>query len=364
MKKTGILVLENGDTFYGESFAFKGISFGEVVFNTSMTGYQEILTDPSYKRQIITLTYPEIGNYGIVKRESQSEKIHAHGLLIKNYNHSYNNPASNDNLKDFLKKKKIIALKNLDTRRLTKILRDQGSMEGAISSKTLKKDHLLNLLKKQPRFHTFDLASEVSTKKSYWYHREKEEKYRIGVLDFGVKKNILNLLSKNQSSVLVLPITTSKEEIFANRLDGLLLSNGPGDPNALNEEIVIKVKSLIGKIPIFGICFGHQILLKALGKTVYKLKFGHHGANHPIKNFSTQRTTISSQNHGYAIKKTADIKDLQKETNLNDETLAGFFNEGLKCFSVQYHPEGAPGPEDNYHHFNHFIRLVKNHASK
>ena len=348
------------------------MNFGEVVFNTSMTGYQEILTDPSYKRQIITLTYPEIGNYGVIKKESQSKKIHAHGFLIKNYNDSYYNPASDGSLKDFLKKEKIIALKNLDTRKLTRMIRSQGAMEGVISSKLSKKDRLLKLLKEKPRFHTFDLASEVSTKKSYWYHREKQGKLRIGVIDFGVKENILRLLAKNQASVLVLPLTVSIEEIFSNQLDGILLSNGPGDPNALREDIVVKVKNLIGKVPIFGICFGHQILLKALGKKVYKLKFGHHGANHPIKNFANQRTTISSQNHGYAIEKTAGTEGnhegshegSQYEINLNDKTLAGYFNEELRFFSVQYHPEGAPGPQENYEYFNHFLHLIEKNAFK
>ncbi len=360
MKKDGILVLENGETFYGESFAHKKINFGEVVFNTSMTGYQEILTDPSYKRQIITMTYPEIGNYGIIKKESQSKKIHAHGFIVKNYNHFFYNPDSEGTLSDFLKKEKIVALKNIDTRRLTRIIRDQGAMEAVISSKNLKKDQLLKLLQKQPRFNTFDLAKEVSTKKPYWFFKSPKERYLIGVWDFGVKTNILTLLANYpEVSVVVFPMTTPLEEILSYQFSGLLLSNGPGDPNTIDLNVIETIQNLIGRLPIFGICFGHQVLLKALGHEIYKLKFGHRGANHPIKNTSKIKTSISSQNHGYAVSGDKLSEKDNVEMNLNDNTVAGCFDLRKKCFSVQYHPEASPGPQDSYFHFDSFIELVK-----
>ncbi len=356
-KKSGILVLENGETFYGESFAAKKTEFGEVVFNTSMTGYQEILTDPSYKQQIITLTYPEIGNYGIVPEDNQSRKIHANGLVIKNYNDFYYNPKSSMTLSDYLKSENTIALKNLDTRRLTKIIREQGAMEGVISSKKLDKTKLLNLLKDQPRFSSLDLAKEVSTKKSYWFYRDKKNTINIGVMDFGVKKNILNLLAQLNLNVKVFPLHTPFEKLKEN-MHGILLSNGPGDPNNTDEEIIKTVTQLINhKIPLFGICFGHQLLMKALGYNIYKLKFGHHGANHPIKNFLNNKTLISSQNHGYAAELKEESKE--KEINLNDHTLAGIFKTENNFFSVQYHPEGAPGPEDNFYQFQFFLNMVK-----
>ena len=358
------LVLENGTVFSGVSFGAEGETIGEVCFNTGMTGYQEILTDPSYCGQLITMTYPHIGNYGVNPEDVESNKVQAAGFIVREENVVPSNFRSTQSLGDYLREQKIVGIQEIDTRMLTRIIRDEGAMNGIISSVDLDENSLLKKVMAAPSMTGMDLAKVVSCTESFVWRKETGERrqegviYKIAAIDFGIKHNILRLLESHGCEVTVFPATTTATEILKINPDGIFLSNGPGDPAAVSYGIET-VKSLLGKKPIFGICLGHQILALALGADTYKLKFGHRGCNHPVKNLETGKVEITSQNHGFAVDPETIPKNVVITHNsLNDQTV-----EGLKCtdvpaFSVQYHPESSPGPHDSRYLFEEFIKLM------
>jgi carbamoyl-phosphate synthase small subunit len=358
-----ILLLEDGTVFEGKSFGAAGLACGEVVFNTSMTGYQEILTDPSYYEQIITMTYPLIGNYGTNAADRESRRIFARGFIVKencNYPSNWRNEGS---LCNYLKANNVVGLEGIDTRKLVKHIRTQGAMRGIISSTELHPDALKKKLAGYPGLVGRDIVKDVTSKKPYKFNlklkTQNSKLWKVVAFDFGVKHNILRLLYSHDCSVYVVPANTSAKDVLAYRPDGVFLSNGPGDPAAVDYAIET-IRQLLGKIPIFGICLGHQILALAIGGKTYKLKFGHRGANHPVKNLQTGAVEITAQNHGFCV----DIDSLRGKDvklthiNLNDNTLEGFRCKKLAAFSVQYHPEASPGPHDSNYLFRTFTDLM------
>ena len=353
--KKAILLLENGKIFDGFSFGADGDSCGEIVFNTSLTGYQEILTDPSYKSQAVVLTYPEIGNYGIDENDNESSKIHASGLIVKNYNeyHDFLKKGKYD-ISHFLKQHNIPGIYGVDTRKITKMVRDEGNQKCIISNIDFNKASLLKKLNASPSIEGIDLVKQVSTKKIYQYSNE-QKKYKVAVYDFGVKKSILDHLAKRGCDLKIFPADTNWQEVVEYNPNGIFLSNGPGDPSVV-DYAVKNVKNLIGKFPIFGICFGHQILCQAYDYPIYKLKFGHRGANQPVRNNKTSKIEITSQNHGFAVE--SNTKNFS-HIHLNDKTISGFENKQDRVFSIQYHPEASPGPHDSWYLFDEFINLIK-----
>ena len=354
---TAILLLNDGKKFEGKKLGHLGETIGEVCFNTGMTGYQEILTDPSYCSQIVTMTSPHIGNYGINKEDVESNKIQVSGFVIKEESIVPSNWRSTSSLDEYLKKNKIVGIQDIDTRSLTRHIRDQGAMNGIISSVDNDLVNLSNKLKKAPSMNGLDLAKTVSTKKVYKWSQTGQ--FKVAAIDYGIKHNILNILKDNNCEVTVFPAQTSAKEILDFNPDGIFLSNGPGDPSAVTYGIEM-VKSLLGSKPIFGICLGHQILSLALGAKTFKLKFGHRGINHPVKNLETKVVEITSQNHGFAV----DLNSLPENVvathiNLNDNTNEGIECKEFKAFSVQHHPESSPGPHDSRYLFEKFIKLMK-----
>ncbi|TKJ38800.1 MAG: carbamoyl phosphate synthase small subunit [Planctomycetes bacterium B3_Pla] len=365
-----ILLLEDGTVFKGSSFGAKGLKCGEVVFNTSMSGYQEILTDPSYNEQIITMTYPLIGNYGTNKADWESRKIFAAGFIVKENCDYPSNWRSGESLSDYLKANNIVGLEGIDTRALVKHIREEGAMRGVISSTEFDLANLKKELDKYPGLVGRDIVKNVTAKKPYDWNKgvidvltgrqcKPEKKYKVVAFDFGVKQNILRLLRSHGCDVHVVPAATPAKAVLERKPDGVFLSNGPGDPAPV-DYAVETVRQLLGKVPIFGICLGHQILALALGAKTYKLKFGHRGANHPVKNLKTQKIEITSQNHGFCV----DMDSLSKQDvelthlNLNDNTNEGFRCRKLDAFCVQYHPEASPGPHDSNYLFGDFIKLM------
>jgi carbamoyl-phosphate synthase small subunit len=367
------LVLENGTIFAGESFGATHETTGEVVFNTSLTGYQEILTDPSYNGQIVTMTYPLIGNYGITIDDLESIKPQVAGFIVKEYSAFPSNFRSIESLGDWLAKHSIIGIQGIDTRMLTKMIRSAGAMRGIISTEDLDDKDLLDKVKKSPQMTGLDLASRVTTDKPYkWTSidntpfalpaiESNDKKWNVVVYDYGVKHNILRRLTSYGCRLTVLPAQTPADELLEMNPDGIFLSNGPGDPAAVTYAIE-NIKKLIGKKPIFGICLGHQLLALALGGKTFKLKFGHRGGNHPVKNLKTGHIEITSQNHGFAVDPDSlDAKILEiTHTNLNDQTNEGFRHRTLPIFSVQYHPEASPGPHDSDYLFQQFREMMEN----
>ncbi|AQT69346.1 Carbamoyl-phosphate synthase small chain [Anaerohalosphaera lusitana] len=366
-----ILLLEDGRVFEGRGFGAKGTTCGEVVFNTSMAGYQEILTDPSYNEQIITMTYPQIGNYGTNDNDWESDRVQVAGFIVKENCDYPSNWRSNRSLSDYLKKNKIVGLEGIDTRALVKHIREKGAMRGVISSAELNVQKLQAKLDKYPGLVGRDIVKNATISKPFVWKEglwdveaDKPEdtgkpKYKVVAYDFGMKHNILRNLASRGCEVHVVPADTPAGRIMQRKPHGIFLSNGPGDPAAV-AYAVENIKKLLGKAPIFGICLGHQLLSLALGGTTYKLKFGHRGANHPVKNLRTKEIEITSQNHGFC----ADLESL-KETdvelthmNLNDNTLEGIYSKKLGAFSVQYHPEASPGPHDASYLFEEFTRLM------
>ena len=355
-----LLVLEDGKVFKGVSFGASGERTGEVVFNTSMAGYQEIITDPSYKGQIVAMTYPLIGNYGVNKEDAESRQPFLEGFVVKEYSKIASNWRKEKTLGEYLKENNILAIEGIDTRQLTLHIREKGAMKAVLSTQDYDEASLIRKAKSCRGLIGVDLVKEVSSPKKYNYAHIKDAKYKVVVLDCGVKYNILRELIRNNCNVIVMPAQTTCEQILEARPNGLLLSNGPGDPAAV-DYVVKTVAKLIGKLPIFGICLGHQMLGLALGGKTYKLKFGHHGANHPVKDLKTGKVSITSQNHGFCV----DMDSLNKKdielthVNLNDGTLEGLRHKKLPIFSVQFHPEASPGPKDVEYLFAEFTKLMQ-----
>ena len=357
--RKAILLLSDGNFYLGTSFGSSGEALGEGCFNTGMTGYQEILTDPSYRKQIVTMTAPHIGNYGVNTDDIESSRVQVAGFVIKEDCAFPSSWRSKGTLSRYLNDKGIVGIKGVDTRSLTRHIRDHGAMNGIISTNTQDLDTLKKQLRSFPIMNGLDLAKEVTTEKKYKWEKGENTLYKVAVIDFGIKYNILKLLAKHKCDITVFPADVSTKEISEFNPDGIFLSNGPGDPAALSYAIN-NVRFFLGKIPIFGICLGHQILALALGAKTFKLKFGHRGINHPVKNLETDKIEITSQNHGFAV----DLNSLPKNVipthvNLNDKTSAGLKCENLLAFSVQYHPESSPGPHDSRYLFSNFTRLMK-----
>ena len=366
-----VLLLEDGTLFEGKGFGAKGQSCGEVVFNTSMSGYQEILTDPSYHEQIITMTYPLIGNYGTNEADWESRKLFVRGLIVKEncpYPSNWRHQASLD---QYLQDNGVVGLEGIDTRKLVRHIRTQGAMRGIISSSETAVGKLKAKLDPYPGLVGRDIVQDVTATKAYEWNKGTidviegtealpETEFNVVAIDYGIKQNILRLLRSHACQVTVVPAQTSAQAILAKKPDGVFLSNGPGDPAAVHYGIET-VQALLGKVPIFGICLGHQILALALGGKTYKLKFGHRGANHPVQDLDTGKIEITSQNHGFCVDLDS-LKDKDVELthiNLNDNTLEGLRCRKTKAFSVQYHPEASPGPHDSAYLFQSFIAMMK-----
>jgi len=365
-KRQALLVLEDGTVYRGAAFAGQGEVLGEVVFNTGMTGYQEILTDPSYKGQIVAMTYPLIGNTGINTEDMESDNLHLEGFVVREYQDYASNWRSRQDLKSFLESHGKLGVEGIDTRALTRRIRITGAMRGILSTEMTDVETLLHRVRAFPGLVGRDLVKEVCCREPYQWKGGAQQKMpsvasgyrRVVVLDCGVKFNILRNLERRGCEVIVLPATATGDEIMALRPDGVLLSNGPGDPAAL-PYIVEAVRALLGKVPLFGICLGHQVLGQAVGGRTAKLKFGHHGINQPTKNCRNGRVEITSQNHGFVV--LPESLSGERETvheNLNDHTSEGISYPALKAFSVQYHPEAAPGPHDADYLFDEFIHAI------
>jgi len=355
-----ILALEDGKIFKGKSFGARGESFGEVIFNTSMSGYQEIITDPSYKGQIVVMTYPLIGNYGINQEDVESRQPFVEGFVVREYSKIASNWRKDESLGMYLKENKILGIEGIDTRALTLHIRQRGELKAVLSTEDPNEKSLVKKAKNSRGLIGVDLVKEVTGNRKYAWKQLKGKHFMVVVIDCGVKYNILRELVKYGCQVVVVPANTGADEILAMKPDGILLSNGPGDPAALN-YVVDTTKKLIGKIPIFGICLGHQILGLAFGGKTYKLKFGHHGANHPVKDIKTGKVAITVQNHGFCVDiRSLNNKDIEiTHMNLNDKTLEGMRHKKLPIFSVQFHPEASPGPHDAKYLFKEFTELMK-----
>ncbi|MGM0602443.1 MAG: glutamine-hydrolyzing carbamoyl-phosphate synthase small subunit [Bacillota bacterium] len=355
MKKAR-LVLEDGSIFKGSIFGAENEAAGEVVFNTSMTGYQEILTDPSYKGEIVCMTYPMIGNYGINKDDFESLRPHLNGFIVREFAENPENWRSKEKLNDYLIKNDITAISGIDTRALTKILRRRGTMRGIITAEQETENKLIEKAKNVLGLSGRDLVSLVSSKNVQKYG--SNNKYRVVLIDCGAKDNIKNSLLKRDCEVIVVPADMTADEILEYRADGVMISNGPGDPDDA-DYTAETIKKLLGKLPLFGICLGHQLLGKACGAKTYKLKFGHRGANHPVKDLKTNKVYITSQNHGFALddKSFSELDLNLTHVNVNDGTVEGIEHKKYPAFSVQYHPEASPGPEDSHYLFDQFIEM-------
>ena len=373
---SAVLVLEDGTIFHGRAFGAIGASVGEVVFNTSMTGYQEILTDPSYAEQIVTLTYPHIGNTGTNSEDEESDNIWAKGLVIRDLPLLHSNFRSEESLSDYLRKRNILGIAEIDTRKLTRILREKGAQNGCIMAvepgETINTDEALAKAKDFSGIKGMDLAKVVSTKESFEFnqgvwqlgkghtdHNPDDAKFHVVAYDYGVKRNILRMLVERGCRLTVVPAQTPADEVLAMNPDGIFLSNGPGDPEPCDYAIEAIKTFLTTDIPIFGICLGHQLLCLASGAKTVKMKFGHHGANHPVQNLDTQVVMITSQNHGFAADE-ATLPDNMKVTHksLFDGTLQGVHRTDKPAFSFQGHPEASPGPHEAAELFDHFIELM------
>jgi carbamoyl-phosphate synthase small subunit len=357
-KAKAILLLEDGTVFNGFSFGYQGESTGEVCFNTSMTGYQEIITDPSYAGQIITMTYTMIGNYGTNSTDMETAAPKMKGFVVREYSSIYNNWRAECSLSDFLVKYKIPGIEGVDTRKLTRHLRDKGSMRGIISATDFNIKSLLEKVTASPDMNGWDLASVVSTKEKYVF--SDKGKYNVVAYDFGAKLNILRMLRDTDCKVTVVPAATPAQEVLAMKPDGIFLSNGPGDPAAVTYAIKNTRELIDSGVPVFGICLGHQIIGLAMGAKTFKLKFGHRGGNQPVMDLTTNKVEITSQNHGFSIDpKTLSTKDMEiTHLNLNDQTVEGVRHRTKPTFSVQYHPEASPGPHDAAYLFQRFVEYM------
>jgi carbamoyl-phosphate synthase small subunit len=361
MQKPAILYLEDGTRFDGFSFGAEGETFGEVVFNTSMTGYQEIMTDPSYHGQIVTMTYSMIGNYGVNEEDVESIKPWVKGFVVREYSKLHSNWRSKGTLDEYLKKNNIVGIEGVDTRRFTRHTRDKGAMKGVISTVDFNEQSLKEKLSRYPGLVGIDLVKDVTQRETRTWPGSEQGKYHVVAYDFGIKHNILRELSARGCKLTVVAADTSAEDVLKMNPDGIFLSNGPGDPAAVTYAVENIRKLLESDKPIFGICLGHQLLGLALGGKTYKLKFGHRGGNQPVKDLVTGKVEITSQNHGFSV----DINSLPKSDvevthlNLNDQTVEGLRHKNKPVFCVQYHPEASPGPHDAKYLFDRFVNLMK-----
>jgi carbamoyl-phosphate synthase small subunit len=356
-----LLLLADGTIFYGKSIGISGKTFGEVCFNTGMTGYQEIFTDPSYFGQIIVATNPHIGNYGVNANEVEADQIMISGLVCKNFSFTHSRPDSESNLYDYFEKQNLICISDVDTRALVSYIRDNGAQNAVICTDGTSVDELKTLLAQVPDMKGLELASKVSVTEPYFFGAENAS-YKIAALDLGIKRNILRNLAKRDCYIKVFPYNTSFNDLKAFNPDGYFLSNGPGDPEPLTEVIATAQQMIASDKPVFGICLGHQIIGLANGVSTYKMFNGHRGINHPVMNILTGKGEITSQNHGFAVNR----EELEKHPDLeithyhiNDNTIAGMRMTSKDCFSVQYHPEASPGPHDSSYLFDDFITLIK-----
>ena len=378
MRKKAILALEDGRTFQGTAFGHEGTTTGEVCFNTSMTGYQEILTDPSYRGQIVTMTYPQIGNYGVNAEDAESDAVQVRGFVVGELCGIPSSWRSQQSLSDYLAESKVIGIDDIDTRALTKHLRSVGAMRSCLTTE-LSEEEAVKTAQESDSMLGADFVKEVTTSKSYHWEGESrpwtipsvsqgiagnyvdlpEARYKIVAYDFGIKRNILRCLRQEGFDVTVVPATTSAQDVLAMKADGVFLSNGPGDPASL-DYVHAEVRELIGRTPLFGICLGHQLLTHACGGKTYKLKFGHRGGNQPVKDLRSGKVDITAQNHGFAT----DGENLPPDTevthiNLNDQTVEGTRSTKDPIFSVQHHPEAAPGPNDAKNFFQDFVQMIE-----
>ncbi len=374
-----LIALEDGRIFEGRSFTGHGETYGELVFNTSMTGYQEILTDPSYSGQIVTMTYPLIGNYGVNPEDEESLGIHMSGFVVREYEQDYSNWRATGDLAGYLRRQGILGIEQVDTRAVTRHIRLAGAMRAVMSTQDLDPNSLVKKAKSIPGLVDRDLATEVSCRQPYVWEGGKilrlddlspdrlsrlrsweKSRFRVAIIDCGLKFNQLRLLSDRGCQCVVFPARAEAEQLIACKPDGVFLSNGPGDPAAVS-HVIDTVKAILGKKPILGICLGHQILSLALNGSTFKLKFGHRGGNQPVKDLDTGRIEITAQNHGFAVDESSLPSNVEvSHINLNDQTVEGIRHRELPAFSVQYHPESAPGPHDSRYLFDRFVSMMAN----
>lgn len=365
MSEAAILMLEDGRVFRGEAFGARDVAFGEVVFNTSMTGYQEVLTDPSYAGQIVTMTYPLIGNYGVNAQDQESAGPQVAGFVLHEAPPIHSSWRAEEPLESYLQRHGVVAIRGVDTRALTRHIRSRGAMRGAIAPAATDAGELLERILAQPRMEGLDLACGVSTHERYTVRAVGEPRFRVLAYDFGVKSHSLQLLARQGCEITVLPATTPADEVLALEPDGLFVSNGPGDPEAVGHALHA-IRSLAERdTPIFGICLGHQLIARAFGAQTYKLLYGHRGGNHPVRRLADGAVEITAQNHGFAVRgdPEAGVPGAPElavtHVNLNDGTVEGLEHTTRPVFSVQYHPEAAPGPHDSRYLFDRFIREME-----
>jgi carbamoyl-phosphate synthase small subunit len=359
--KPGYLLLEDSRVFHGTLVGATDFSIGEAVFNTSMTGYQEVLTDPSYSGQIITMTYPLIGNYGVNAEDAESAKVQVAGFVVREMATMYSNWRATMSLPEYLERAGIAALTGVDTRAITRHLRSAGAMRAAIASADVSIDECMARILASPRMEGLDLATEVSTDVAYDTAAIGAARFKVLAYDFGIKRNSIRLLSEAGCEVTTVPATTSPDEILGMKPDGLFISNGPGDPDAVGHALETIRRAASENVPVFGICLGHQLIARAFGGQTYKLLYGHRAGNHPVRRLSDGAVEITAQNHGFAVRRgvgdtVEGAPDLRvTHVNLNDDTMEGLEHRELPVFSVQYHPEAAPGPHDSRYLFDRFV---------
>lgn len=359
--KTALLLLEDGSLFEGRAVGKLGTSSGELCFNTGMTGYQEIFTDPSYYGQMMVMTNVHIGNYGTHKEENESDSVKISGLIVKNFNQGYSRQLADASLQEYLEDNNVVGISDIDTRALVRHIRSKGAMNAIISSEIEDVNELKKLLEETPSMDGLELASKVSTSEPY-SKGDYTSNYRVAVLDFGVKRSILDNLEKRRCNLRVFPHNATFEDINQWGPDGYFLSNGPGDPAAMDAAVELTKEIIKSGKPVFGICLGHQLIARAIGIKTFKMFYGHRGINHPVINTKTGLCEITSQNHGFGVDKASaismsDILDIT-HINLNDDSIEGFALKDTKVFSVQYHPEASPGPHDSRYLFDQFVKLL------